>query len=127
MNDVDGERPLIYHEVIDHGTEPITMDEYTYIGKVTEFNVGSWISCIKNNGFECYNGYPGVSNWAKNVCTFPDEWSRQFCVRNMSENCQKNWQLLSFLQLTFFDSFGHISNTFPKQGAPIWESTKVSF
>merc|ERR1712038_122665 len=59
LSDVDGERPLIYHEVIDHGTEPITMDEYTYIGKVTEFNVGSWVSCIKNNGFECYNGYPG--------------------------------------------------------------------
>ena len=64
LSDVDGERPFVYHEVIDHGTEPITMDEYDHLGKVTEFNVGSWISCIKNNGFECYNGYPGVSSLA---------------------------------------------------------------
>ena len=61
LNNIDGERPFIYHEVIDMGTEPITMEEYTSLGKVTEFNVGTWISCIKNNGFECYNGYPGVS------------------------------------------------------------------
>ena len=61
LSDIDGERPFVYHEVIDMGTEPITMEEYTGLGKVTEFNVGTWISCIKYNGFECYNGYPGVS------------------------------------------------------------------
>ena len=61
LNDIDGERPFLYHEVIDLGGEPITMEEYTGVGKVTEFNVGTWISCIKYNGFECYNGYPGVS------------------------------------------------------------------
>ena len=76
LSDIDGERPFVFHEVIDHGTEPITMDEYTHLGKVTEFNVGSWISCIKNNGFECYNGYPGVSVHVQCANALMIRWSR---------------------------------------------------
>ena len=83
MNDIDGERPFIYHEVIDMGSEPITMEEYTSLGKVTEFNVGTWISCIKNNGFECYNGYPGVSKCA--IMFVPSQASGPASFDNVSE------------------------------------------
>ena len=68
MKNVDGERPFIYHEVIDGGDESISKNEYTHLGKVTEFHVGWWINCIKEQGFGCLNGYPGVSQCAKSVC-----------------------------------------------------------
>ncbi|MCL4132554.1 UNVERIFIED_CONTAM: hypothetical protein GTU68_044330 [Idotea baltica] len=32
-----GTRPYFYHEVIDYGTEPVTVDQYYDLGRVTEF------------------------------------------------------------------------------------------
>ncbi|EFX81580.1 alpha amylase [Daphnia pulex] len=41
-----GSRPYIYMEVIDQGGEPITANEYFYIGRVTEFKYGRKLSDV---------------------------------------------------------------------------------
>ncbi len=59
-DDKNGDRPLVYQEVIDHHTEPITMEEYFGSGKVTEFNYGSALkSCIQDQdrNFECLRDF----------------------------------------------------------------------
>ena len=48
--------PFIVHEVIDQGGEPIHMSDYFGVGKVTEFNYGLWVACIRNGDFNCLNG-----------------------------------------------------------------------
>ena len=35
----EGGRPLFFHEVIDMGGEPVTVQEYFGVGKVTEFRL----------------------------------------------------------------------------------------
>ena len=77
LKDIDGERPFIFHEVIDHGGEAIGMGEYTHLGKVTEFNVGRWLACIRDNGFECYDGYPGDLLDGLSALTFVDNHDNQ--------------------------------------------------
>lgn len=47
---------FVVQEVIDRGNEPIHMYEYFDVGKVTEFNFGSWVSCIRDNDLNCLNG-----------------------------------------------------------------------
>ncbi len=61
-DDKYGNRPLVYQEVIDYHTEPITMDEYFGSGKVTEFNYGATLkSCIENSrDYECLRGFGEV-------------------------------------------------------------------
>ena len=57
--------PLVMHEVIDHGTEPIHTWEYTSVGKVTEFRAGDRLkSCIKdqNQNFGCLNNLGNVGH-----------------------------------------------------------------
>jgi len=39
-----GKRPFIYHEVIDHGGEPIKNTDYLHLGRVTEFKYGQYLS-----------------------------------------------------------------------------------
>eukprot|EP00095_Tigriopus_kingsejongensis_P003521 maker-scaffold522_size146686-snap-gene-0.16 protein:Tk03521 transcript:maker-scaffold522_size146686-snap-gene-0.16-mRNA-1 annotation:"alpha-amylase a precursor" len=57
VNDVEpGLRPYFIHEVIDHGGEPIHMYEYFSVGKVTEFNYGAWMACIRNGDLNCLSG-----------------------------------------------------------------------
>ncbi|XP_059087363.1 alpha-amylase A-like [Tigriopus californicus] len=50
-----GLRPYFIHEVIDHGNEPIHGYEYFNVGKVTEFNYGGWMACIRNGDYNCLN------------------------------------------------------------------------
>ncbi len=45
----DSSRPFVYNEVIDLGGEPITGDEYTHLGRVTDFKYGRDIGdCFRN-------------------------------------------------------------------------------
>lgn len=48
----EGKRPFIYQEVIDLGGEPIKNTDYTYLGRVTEFKYGKFLSevVLKKNG-----------------------------------------------------------------------------
>jgi len=66
---VDGHRPLVYHEVIDYGGEPIHMYEYFNAGKVTEFRYGSQLTCIRGRNWHCLDGFSGVSKF-KLSCNF---------------------------------------------------------
>nr|ACL14798.1 alpha-amylase [Ephestia kuehniella] len=52
-------RPYIYHEVIDYGGEAVSRDEYTPIGAVTEFKVGTELS----NAFRGNNQLRWLVNW----------------------------------------------------------------
>ena len=56
VSDVDGKRPFFFHEVIDQGGEAVSMSEYFGVGKVTEFNAGNWMACIRDNDFYCLDG-----------------------------------------------------------------------
>jgi alpha-amylase len=54
--------PLVFHEVIDMGGEPISTNEYFGVGKVTEFRACTWVgNCIRNNDFGCLQGFGNVS------------------------------------------------------------------
>jgi len=55
--DVDGGRPLFFHEVIDLGGEAISAQEYLSVGKVTEFRYGVKLKeCILSYDFNCLSG-----------------------------------------------------------------------
>ena len=41
----EGGRPFFVHEVIDQGGEPITVQEYFQVGRVTEFRYGIKVLC----------------------------------------------------------------------------------
>ena len=60
-DDIDGNDPFVYHEVIAGSGEAVTPDEYYHLGKITEFNVGLWLACIRDNDFHCLEGYPDVN------------------------------------------------------------------
>jgi len=52
-----GGRPLFFHEVIDMGGEPIGVQEYFGVGKVTEFRYGIKLAeCIRGGDFNCLGG-----------------------------------------------------------------------
>lgn len=75
--DVDGNRPFVVHEVIDHGGEAVSMGEYFGVGKVTEFNAGSWIACIRDNGFDCLSNYGSGLADGLHALTFVDNHDNQ--------------------------------------------------
>merc|ERR1712215_634564 len=53
----EGGRPLFFHEVIDMGGEPISVNEYFGVGKVTEFRYGIKLAeCIRGGDFNCLGG-----------------------------------------------------------------------
>merc|ERR1712198_414060 len=58
VNDVPGGgKPLFFHEVIDMGGEPIGVQEYFGVGKVTEFRYGIKLAeCIRGGDFNCLGG-----------------------------------------------------------------------
>ena len=56
VDEIDGNQPFFFHEVIDQGGEAVSMDEYFDLGKVTEFNAGSWLACIRDNDLFCLDG-----------------------------------------------------------------------
>ncbi|KHJ90847.1 alpha amylase, catalytic domain protein [Oesophagostomum dentatum] len=51
----EGKRPFIFHEVIDRGHEKITFEEYTAMGRFTNFNYGPIVSAAAK----------GTLDWAK--------------------------------------------------------------
>jgi alpha-amylase len=59
-NTIDGNRPLVYHEVIDYRSEPVRMEEYFNAGKVTEFRYGSQMTCIRGRDWHCLDGFAKV-------------------------------------------------------------------
>jgi alpha-amylase len=52
-------RPYIYHEVIDHGGEAVSRDEYTPLGVVTEFRAGRELARFfqRNNQLKWLSGW----------------------------------------------------------------------
>ena len=58
-----GSKPLVYQEVIDYGGEAIKSSEYYYLGRVTEFSYGKYVS-------EAFRGY----NQLKNLKNFGEGW-----------------------------------------------------
>ena len=58
-----GGKALFFHEVIDMGGEPIGVQEYFGVGKVTEFRYGIKLAeCIRGGDFNCLGGiYDQVS------------------------------------------------------------------
>lgn len=49
--------PMIIHEVIDMGNEPIHTSDYYHLGKVTEFRSCTWVACLRNGDFNCLNNF----------------------------------------------------------------------
>ncbi|XP_042220003.1 alpha-amylase-like [Homarus americanus] len=55
-----GQRPFFFHEVIDQGGEPITVDQYFSVGRTTEFRFGKKIAWGINDFSQLANIYdPG--------------------------------------------------------------------
>merc|ERR1719422_1126902 len=70
--------PLVFHEVIDNGGEPISTSEYFGVGKVTEFRSCSWVgSCIRNNDFGCLQGFGNGLTDGMHAVVFVDNHDNQ--------------------------------------------------
>jgi len=95
----DGSRPFFVHEVIDLGGEAIKAQEYTHIGKVTEFRYGQKLAqCIRSNDFNCLAGIydPG---WGMvdgmHALVFVDNHDNQrsqSVITAANQNNQNDWQ-----------------------------------
>jgi len=70
--------PLVFHEVIDMGGEPISTNEYFGVGKVTEFRACNWVgSCIRNNDFGCLEGFGNGLSDGLHAVVFVDNHDNQ--------------------------------------------------
>ncbi|XP_026461805.1 alpha-amylase 1-like [Ctenocephalides felis] len=65
----DGARPFIYQEVIDLGGEAVSKNEYTNIGRVTEFKFSAEIG----RAFRGHNALKWLVNWGPAWGMLPDD------------------------------------------------------
>ncbi len=58
------------NEVVDYHTDPVHMEEYLKLGKVTEFNYGNWLACLRGRNFACLDGFGRVRQcWTLYECS----------------------------------------------------------
>ncbi len=80
-----GGTPFYVHEVIDQGGEPIKVQEYFGVGRVTEFRYGIKVrgpvfaNLLRSPGIDSQTG--GIDSWAP--LTFTNTGSGCFTLRNL--------------------------------------------
>ncbi|KAG7308847.1 hypothetical protein JYU34_006103 [Plutella xylostella] len=82
-------RPYIYQEVIYYGNEPIKPDEYTKLGDVTEFRVGTELTRV----FRGQNALKWLVNWGEGWGLSPSDTALTFVDNH---DTQRDSDVLTF-------------------------------